>query len=159
MRGFILFIAILIPSYGVMSQPPASSPSLPAWLAGCWSADNQEAGSGEHWMRPAGGMMLGMSQTVKNQKTVSYEYMRIVAEDSGQLTFVAMPLNQEETVFTLRTFTHNQLVFENPGHDFPQRILYEAVGDNKLHARIVGTRNASERSVDFYFTRQACPSL
>ena len=47
------------------------------------------------------------------------------------------------------------MVFENPKHDFPQRIRYRLKGDT-LHARIEGTINGKERAIDFPYQRASC---
>ena len=59
------------------------------WMAGCWASDGREAGSGETWMAPAGGMMLGMSRSVRDGKANGYEFIRISEETDGRIIFVA----------------------------------------------------------------------
>ena len=51
--------------------------------------------------------------------------------------------------------TSNEAVFENPAHDFPQRVIYKRDGD-KLNARIEGTKDGKTRGIDFPYTRIAC---
>ena len=36
-----------------------------------------DAGSGEQWMTPAGGTLLGISRTVAKGRTVAHEFMQI----------------------------------------------------------------------------------
>ncbi len=43
------------------------------------------------------------------------------------------------------------MVFENPQHDFPQRILYRKNPDGTLHARAEGERNGKLSGQDFHF--------
>ena len=33
-----------------------------SWLSGCWAYDDEEPGSGEYWMPPAGGTMIAVSR-------------------------------------------------------------------------------------------------
>ena len=47
------------------------------------------------------------------------------------------------------------LVFENPKHDFPQRIGYQRKG-NALLAWIEGTQNGKVRRVEFPYLRTSC---
>jgi hypothetical protein len=49
----------------------------------------------------------------------------------------------------------DEVVFENPAHDFPQRIRYRASGA-ALQARIEGTMNGKTRGIDFPYTRTNC---
>lgn len=127
-----------------------------AWLAGCWSADGGEAGSAEHWMPAAGGTMLGANRTVKNGKTVAFEFMQLRQNAEGRLSFIALPSGQRETPFVLKSSNNDEFVFENLAHDFPQRVIYRRLPDGKLAARIEGLRAGVQRGIDFPMTRTAC---
>jgi hypothetical protein len=131
-------------------QPPVTSLS---WLAGCWRADGAEAGSNEHWLAPAGGTMLGVARTVKGGKTVSHEFMQIRANEQGKLVFIAAPSGQTPATFPLSASSENAVTFENPAHDFPQRVIYKLTAPDKLGARIEGMRNGNLRGIDFPMTR------
>lgn len=124
------------------------------WLSGCWAAPGAEAGSGEQWMTPAGGTLLGMSRTVKGGKSTAWEFLQI-REVDGQLAYVAKPHNQPEAAFKLVTLEGSSAIFENPQHDFPQRIIYKRDGD-KLQARIEGTMNGKAKGKDFPLLRVSC---
>src|SRR6202012_23245 len=50
-----------------------------SWLSGCWNSEASEPGSGEQWLPLAGGTLLGVSRTVKQGKTVAFEFMQIRA--------------------------------------------------------------------------------
>jgi hypothetical protein len=47
------------------------------------------------------------------------------------------------------------VVFENPAHDYPQRVAYTRKGDSLL-AWIDGTVSGKSRRVDFPYRRVAC---
>ncbi len=130
-----------------------------SWLAGCWKATNGEPGSVEQWLPPAGGNLLGVSRTVRQGKTVSYEFMRIAADASGTLAFHAQPSGQEVASFAVVELGDTSVVFENAKHDFPQRIAYAADGADKLLARIEGMRNGALRVIPFPMTRVSCDGL
>jgi hypothetical protein len=53
-------------------------------------------------------------------------------------------------------FRHGSGVFENPGHEFPQRIGYRRQGPS-LQAWIEGTKDRQARRVEFPYRRAACP--
>lgn len=146
----------------VLLAPPALAQTAPAspfepiaWLAGCWRADAGEPGSIEQWMPPAGGSMLGMGRTVRGGRTAEFEFMRIVAED-GTLVFVAQPSGRPPTRFPAARVGAAEAVFEQPGHDFPQRVIYARDGADRLRARIEGTRGGQLRGIDFPMTRTPC---
>lgn len=127
-----------------------------AWLAGCWAAEGGEPGSGEQWMPLAGGSLLGVGRTVKGGRTVAWEFMRIVAEPDGKVAFIALPSGQRETRFERVASAPADAVFENAGHDFPQRVIYRRQGEDRIAARIEGLRGGVPRGIDFPLRRVSC---
>ena len=78
--------------------------------------------------------MLGMSRTVKGDAMVAFEYLRIVERAEG-VFYVAHPnARTPGTDFRLTSLTTTRVVFENPQHDFPKRIIYEKKGEQGLSA-------------------------
>jgi hypothetical protein len=130
-----------------------------SWLAGCWASESGEPGSGEHWMPPAGGTMLGAARTVRGGNTVEHEFLQIRQDSAGKLVYVALPSRQKETTFTATSVAENSVTFENAQHDFPQRVIYKALPGDRLAARIEGLRNGALRGIDFNMKRTPCESL
>ena len=126
-----------------------------AWLTGCWENSRTGRTAEERWTPPKAGMMLGTGQTVKDGKTVEFEFMRI-HEEKGELFFTAKPSGQPEASFKLISFKDGKAVFENPQHDFPQRVIYGKQPDGSLLARIEGEMNGQKRGIDFPFKRAKC---
>ena len=129
-----------------------------AWLAGCWAIDGAEPGSEERWMPLAGGTLLGVSRTIRQGKTVAFEFMEIRHLPDGKLAFVGHPSGQATTVFTALRVGDSEVVFENPEHDFPQRVAYAKDGESKLRARIEGTERGALRVIEFPMSRTSCDS-
>ena len=126
-----------------------------AWLAGCWSLENSEPGTVEVWMKPAGGVMLGMSRTIRKGVASAHEFMQIRSEASS-LVFIAQPSNQARTTFAASRMSDREVVFENLNHDFPQRIIYRWDGKAALRARIEGMREGTLRGVDYAMKKVSC---
>lgn len=131
---------------------PSSSVQDLAWLSGCWASIDGEAGSGETWTAPAGGTLLGVGRTVKSGKTVSHEFMQIRETGSGQIAFIALPSGQKEASFPLVRLSGQEAVFENPQHDFPQRVIYRRDGD-LLTGRVEGSEGGETKGFDFPMKR------
>lgn len=127
-----------------------------AWLAGCWAHESGEAGSVEHWLPLAGGTMLGIGRTVRNGKTVEHEFLQIRLNAEGKVVYVALPSGQKEATFTATSIGERTVTFANPQHDFPQRIIYRALPEGRLAARIEGMRDGNLRGVDFPMKRVSC---
>jgi hypothetical protein len=105
-------------------------------------------------MAPAGGVMLGMSRTVRGGMVREHEFLRLYAA-GDTLIYAAMPSGQQPTEFRGRSPAAGELVFENPAHDFPQRIRYRLSGDT-LTATIDGDRAGRRAPVVFAYRRSAC---
>ncbi len=128
-----------------------------AWLQGCWGAtDGAEAGSIEQWSGPAGGTMLGASRTIKGNKTVAYEFLQIREIEPNVLAYIPQPQGRAPTVFKMAKQTDTETVFENPEHEFPQRIIYRKNADGTLHARIEGKSKGVDKGIDFPMKRISC---
>jgi hypothetical protein len=125
-----------------------------AWMQGCWQMDTGPRVVEEQWMAPRGGVMLGMGRTVRDGKLVEYESV-VLREQDGRLAYEAHPSGQPSAVFMSATITESTVVFENPMHDYPQRVGYTREGDSLL-AWIDGTANGKSRRVDFPYRRVAC---
>lgn len=148
-----LFLGFLMLAPG----EPAPVPSVQdlAWLSGCWESVGGEPGSGEFWTQPAGGTLLGVGRTVKGGKTVAHELMQIRETAPGRIVFIAVPSGQSEATFPLVRLTGQEVVFENPEHDFPQRVIYRRQND-LLTGRVEGVENGREKAFDFPLKRAAC---
>ena len=97
--------------------------------------------------------MLGMSRTVARGKTVEYEFILLREEADGTINYVAKPSGQAEAAFKLVRASATEILFENPQHDFPQRIIYTLKEGGKLTATIEGTKNGKTRRVEFNYQR------
>jgi hypothetical protein len=51
--------------------------------------------------------------------------------------------------------TANEVVFENPAHDFPKKITYKRDGD-ALTAAIEGPMGGQLRKIEFPYKKTAC---
>jgi hypothetical protein len=151
-----LIVALLL----IFSLPVAEADiSRLTWLSGCWSYDGGEPGSGEYWMAPAGGTMFAISRNVRDDRTLAYEYLRIAESDEHSLTLFASPSGQSPAAFELVSLSASEVVFANPEHDFPQRIIYRLGDDGQLLGRIEGQSDGQAIAVDFPMTRVSCEDL
>jgi hypothetical protein len=145
----IKIIALLV----VLSATSALAAGLPRWMVGSWQLDGGGMHVEEHWTADDGGIMLGMSKTVPEKGKTTFEFLRITEVD-GRLAYLAMPQGRPATVFPLKTAEATRLVFENPEHDFPQRILYWRSGE-QLCARIEGMLEGKPAGEEWCYARMA----
>ncbi len=163
MRSFLCTAAVFLFVFFVSLPSISGQDTKPkiedlAFMAGCWELNVPQRNMtiAEQWMKPLGGTLIGMGRTVVGGKTVSYETLRIVSGEAG-IDYIAKPSsNKDETTFKLAKSTAAEVVFENPAHDFPQRIIYKKVDADSLFARIEGTRNGKLSGMDIPMKRVKC---
>jgi len=126
---------------------PVTAANMPVWMAGSWRLDGVE----EHWTTADGGLMLGMSKTVKPGGKVQFEFLRVAPID-GKPAYLAMPQAHPATTFEFKSATANRIVFENLKHDFPQRVIYWRDGE-KLCARIEGLLQGKVQGEEWCYSR------
>ena len=156
MRLKITLLCVLFSSELVFAQEKTFSINDLAWMKGCWAWSRNGRETTEHWLKPAGGTMLGVSRTVADGKTVEFEFTQIRQDASGAIFFIAKPSGQPEATFRLIKGSANEVIFENPQHDFPQRVIYRLQSDGSLLGRIEGVSKGKEKSVDFPMARARC---
>ena len=139
LRRMVLLLFLAVSSVLATSGPRqerAGAGSL-EWLAGMWTGVDGNTKVEEFWMRPAGGVMLGVHRDLDSAGFVWFEYLRIETR-GGSTAYAVMPGGRPAVVFPVKEITRNHVVFENLENDFPQRIIYHLNEDGSLLARIEG---------------------
>ncbi|TDR38745.1 hypothetical protein DFR29_11973 [Tahibacter aquaticus] len=126
----------LAATFALLFGSPALALELPAWLAGHWQTRGGQTTTEEVWLAPADGLMTGMSRTSGGKKPF-FEFARL-EQRGGKLLYIAQPGGAAPTEFSLTASDAESFRAENPGHDFPQRIIYERRGNDGIDARIEG---------------------
>ena len=125
-----------------------------AWLAGEWTLSDGDRSVEEIWTTPATDMMIGMSRTVRDGKTLSFEFMRIVARDDG-VFYIAQPRGRPAVEFPLQRGDRGQVVFVNAGaDDHLNRIVYRDNGDGTMTARVEGADGGKDFADDYRYRRR-----
>jgi|GEM_PF-251537 len=126
-----------------------------AWLSGTWVGEAEDAFTEEHWMTPRGDVILGMNRVSGGAADGFFEVLRIENRPGG-VYYLAGPTGRcPPTEFRLIEQSARRAIFENPKHDFPQRIEYKREGDAMI-VRISGQQNgrAAESSWTWRKTAQ-----
>ena len=148
----------MLPLLAAIAATPAGQVNDLSWLAGHWLECTPRGETSETWTDARGGVMLGVSKTIRANRT-DWELARIDTATEG-VTLFARPKGQSPTVFRAVSVIAGRVVFENAGHDFPQRVIYTRQGD-RLSGRIEGTIGGRPRSIEWHYTaaplNAACP--
>ncbi|MCK7592898.1 DUF6265 family protein [Pseudomarimonas salicorniae] len=132
----------------------AAEPVSLDWLSGHWCGEQGQTRIEEQWTQPAGGALLGLSRTLKDDRMTGFEFMRIERQQGVQ-HLLAQPGGSPPTAFRLIESGQQSARFSNPQHDFPQTIRYWREGES-LRAEISGPDGrGGETRIGFEYAR--CP--
>lgn len=153
--GWCLAVALAVAGCAPVAGASGAPADRLAWMAGTWTGTRGDVHSEEHWTSPAGGELLGLHKDVAEGRAIAFEFLRIAPDGEGRLCYLASPRGAPPTSFCAVELGDRRVVFENRGHDFPQRILYWLDGEGRLHARIEGPRGDREVAQEWVWSRGA----
>jgi hypothetical protein len=126
-----------------------------AWLIGTWENKTPKGKLYETWTRANDSMYQGKSYMLRDKDTMVFETMRLVLRE-GRLCYIPTVADQnsgQPVVFRQNGPGGTDMIFENPEHDFPQRITYKQLSKDALMAAIRGIKDGKERSQQFPMKR------
>lgn len=147
MRAILIAAGLaLSSSCGVAAQAPPSA--TPDWMSGYWLSCEGGRETAENWIGAGTGVLLGA-----NLSSGGFEFLRIAENGTGGISYFSMPDGRSPpTPFAMTENADQRAVFENPEHDFPQRIVYERDGDVMI-ARIEGRVDGRDQGMEWRFRR------
>lgn len=151
---------VLLAVFGVsagLSADLRGAPDRTNWLIGTWETRSPRGSLFEEWSRLNKDELSGRSYFIRDGDTVVVETIRLVSEGEN-LFYIPTVRDQNDGLpvrFSLRSISDTSFVFENPSHDYPQRISYTRISADSLIAEIAGTRGGEERSQRFPMGRVA----
>lgn len=107
---------------------------------GRWENKTPEGTFSEEWKTENDSVMVGASYFINGKDTLFAETIRLEQKENNLFMIVSVPNQNEEkpVAFKLTSSTSDNLVFENPEHDFPKKITYKLVTKDSLYAEISG---------------------
>ncbi len=121
-----------------------------SWMTGVWTQKKDGDTVQESWLGPSGKMMAAVNLTTSARRGTSFEFLRIVETPTG-LAYLASPGGKSPVEFKLKALGEKKVVFENPAHDFPQRVMYWIEPDGAMKARIEGAVQGKVRGMEWRF--------
>lgn len=125
------------------------------WLIGSWKGSMPEGGLGESWIKLNDSTFKGKGFFTSGKDTVSSESIELLKRGKD-LLYIPTVKEQNEAQpvsFTLSAASGNTWVFENPAHDFPQKISYTRISGDSLLAEISAMSAGKLRSEKFRMKR------
>lgn len=137
--------------------PKANRLNEVSWLLGSWVIETPEAIITESWEQQSDSEYNSVS-VVRDTSgdTVYTERIRVIVKNDT-LWYLPAVSNQndgKEVAFKQTSLFANKIVFENPAHDYPQRIVYERTSDTTLFAYVEGIKNGQQRREDYPFRKK-----
>jgi hypothetical protein len=122
------------------------------WFIGTWQNQTSEGLFTEQWSQKNDSVYSAISTVVVNhQDTVFFESI-LLEQKKSELFYTVSVKDQNKELpvsFKLVNTTVNQLVFENPTHDFPTRITYLKISEDSIVASISGLIDGKEKIEQF----------
>ena len=148
----LLLVALTASAFQASNRAPrAAVPPLSAisFMSGCWTGPSSNGAIiEEQYTAATDNLVIGMTRYVRGGRVVDFEFTTIERTDSS-FAMTPHPKGVKSDSFPLKTLEANRAVWENLGHDFPQRIIYRKGDDGSLIARIEGTTPRGERHLDW----------
>jgi len=127
------------------------------WLNGDWSTGSSRGIYSEQWRYENDTLFRGRSFMVRNSDTLFSETIELYLS-SKEIYYVPSVSNQNEgkpILFRLTSAIETTFTFENPLHDFPQRIVYSHPAPDSLVACLEGDIKGVSRKEYFRMKRQS----
>ena len=176
-RAPLAALLVLLLCAGAAAQTPSAAPAdakaAPAraadaasplaqfsWLEGCWRGNVNQREFREHWLPLRGDLLVGVSHTVMDGKTLDYEYLRVEMRTEG-VYYVTASAGQQETAYKLADVTTMDsgdvvYAFANSAQSFPQKISYRKGSQGWLYATVEGKVAGADRQVIYPMRRIGC---
>jgi hypothetical protein len=155
MKKYLLITQLLLLTQFAFSQSNPI-PSIKKWIVGNWKTSLPKGYIVETWSYENDSTLKSTSHIIKPngdsilQETVNLEYKKSITN------YVVTTADQNDNLpvsFKLIKNQNNKLIFENPKHDFPQRITYKLISKNKILAWIEGTIKGKFKKKEFEMER------
>lgn len=151
----VLTLAVLA---GAATAEPRAELDQLAWLIGGWKREARSGAIHESWTRLGDRVFEGRSWRTAEPGSAAMPLEDILlAEMGGEVFYIPkVAENPYPVAFRLVKLEGRSAVFENPQHDFPQRITYELREDDTLLAAIEGPGGAegAPQRIEFRFVRE-----
>lgn len=143
MQYFLIIVMLLFPGLSSGQQ------RLPYFLQGTWKTEGRE--QYEHWDKLNDQNLKGCSYQLREGQMMVTEYLDIAYSPAEVLyTATVIGQNKGKGIHFKMTCTDSTFVFENPGHDFPKKIVYRQLSDTAV---LVQVSDGGQKKFSYTMTR------
>jgi|GEM_PF-604723 hypothetical protein len=132
-----------------------------SWIVGTWEGiDDNELIFVEVWTKGDGNWMNGKGATLTpDGDTLFKETLKIELVEGTPYYVATVPENPGPVLFKMVEGDATHCVFENPDHDFPQRIEYSLQTNSTLLVKLEGIENGTPKTEALSFEKNTGVSL
>jgi hypothetical protein len=125
------------------------------WFIGSWTGEIKESIFSETWMKVNDSLFSGQSYFINGSDTLSRETISLLQQDTSvfYIPLVEGQNDNKPVYFKLVFLDSTNAVFENPIHDFPQKIAYQYRNGDSLIAAISGMQDGKSQRISFPMKR------
>ena len=127
------------------------------WLLGNWENEMPEGVLTETWTKENDSTFSGTTYFIINKKDTVHSEAIILKQLNDELIYrptVKGQNNDEPVDFKLSSESENSFSFENPKHDYPQKIVYKKVNETNLVATISGMQQGKQSTESYPMKKQ-----
>ncbi|NNF52655.1 MAG: hypothetical protein HKN59_09485 [Gammaproteobacteria bacterium] len=140
LRGLLVMITLAVTACDGAPPESAATHELAAydWLLGNWRAANGEQFVHESWKVSTSHSFAGQgsTETRGTGERKGFEELELVSRDGEVLFIATVAHNPAPVPFELASDDPHRLVFENKEHDFPKKIVYRRVDENRMRVEV-----------------------
>lgn len=130
--GLVVAVAAAGPKEGKTGADQISSM---AWIAGEWEGDMWGGKFRAYYCTPEGGKVMSYSKLLKDDKVAYHEFEVFELDETGNVIFRPFPggsAKAKPLMLADCDAKERKVVFENKNKDYPTRIVYQRVADDRL---------------------------
>jgi hypothetical protein len=154
--SFILFSCKKEQNIEIFSKKINSKTEAVKWFLGDWENISEQGDFREIWKQENDSLLKGESIVTVKGDTVFHENVGLVAKNDSLFYVVSVKgeNNEKPVSFYMTESSEKKVVFENPKHDFPNKISYEKITNDSIVASISGKQNGKDASESFPMKRR-----
>ncbi len=126
------------------------------WLLGEWEKSDSLGILKEIWISKDDSTFVGQSYYIQNKKDTLHNEQIELIQDGEHLIYSATikgENNDASVPFQMTKDQDSLLVFENPKHDYPQKIQYKLEKNGSIVATVSGKQNGKSNSESYPMTK------
>ena len=142
MRLLIKSLCLLACSQSVMAAPLCNSLQQLEWMLGDWQSFGEKSDTHESWLKLSEQTFEGKGTSFNKQGQLkSSENLRLLAMQDAIYFLAKVSHNELPVAFKATRCDANHAVFENPKHDFPNKLEYSLTPDGTLMVKVRDLEN------------------